>query len=204
MRLHAPGRRPEARSGVLQVRRQALQADRGGAHRERQADRHVSAQQRRQPDGVAQADILKQLQQAGAGHQRRQQQRPERQCEQRRATAKVVPHQREGQRQCEQGGAGARRQPELQAEQQRVDPLPRKRAAPPLQGKSARREERAVRRVEGHCRRDQDRPQHEGIDRHDDDAQRDPCAACRLTASHRASHGATHNATWRVPSRDAR
>ena len=43
----APARGAEARGGELEVRRQRVQADRDGAHRERQADHHVADEQRR-------------------------------------------------------------------------------------------------------------------------------------------------------------
>ena len=62
----------------------------------------VADEQRGEADVFAQAGVLEELQQADAGHQRRQHQRPERQRHHRVAPGEAVAREREGERQREQ------------------------------------------------------------------------------------------------------
>jgi hypothetical protein len=140
-----------------------VQADRDGAHCERQADDDVAHKERREADVLAQAGVLKKLQQAHTGDERWKHERPKRKRDQRLARAKAMAREREGERQREQRaderGDGAK----LQAEPQRIDPFRRERAAPPLQREAARRKLRPVRFVERDRRGDQDRTEHEHV-----------------------------------------
>jgi hypothetical protein len=117
-----------------------VQADRDGAHRERQADHDMPQQQSGEADVFAQARVLEKLQKADPGDQRREHQRTERQGDDRLAALEAIAGERKGERQRE-GGADQRGEAsELQAEPQRIDPFGRQRALPPLQREAARRE----------------------------------------------------------------
>ena len=77
------------------------------AHGERHADHHVPDEQRGEADVFAQPDVLEELQQADARHERGQHQRPERQRDQRVAAAEAVAVQRERKRQREHAWKGS-------------------------------------------------------------------------------------------------
>src|SRR5688572_18952751 len=98
----APARSAEARGRELEVGRERVQADRDGAHRERQADDDVADEQRSEADVLAQAGVLEELQQAHAGHERRQHERSERERHERFAAAKAMAREREREREREQ------------------------------------------------------------------------------------------------------
>ncbi len=136
----------------------------------------MADQQRAEADVVAQPGVLEQLQQPDARDECRQHQRSERQRGNGGASAKLVAHQRERQRQREQRADHRGEAAELEAEHQRIDPLRREGALPPLQREAPRRELRAVRCIERHCRRDEDRAEHEHIHADHDQPEHGPRA----------------------------
>src|SRR5689334_891158 len=126
------GRSAQAGRRLLDVGGKAIEADGDRAHAERKANHEMTRQERPEPHVVAKPYEVEELQKPYADDERRQHQRTERKRDERVASFEPIARQSECQRQGYDRADERRANRQAKAEQDRVDPVVRKRVRPPL------------------------------------------------------------------------